>query len=715
METRTPVLLLVWKRPERTKKLLAILQNRGVGTIYVSGDGPRPGYSEEIQLVEETRRVVYQASDTTPVRTRFATKHLGLQRSIVEGIDWFFQSEDEGIILEDDLVPHNQFWSFMERGLREFRDQKRVSQIAGTNYSEAITRESASPHFSVFQHIWGFATWANRWSGFSDFMRTGRVTREAIESAYPSMTASFHRHWYRRVQAELDGSKDTWTASWNFFSAARARVSFVPPHTLVSNIGYGPDATNSHRVPLVAGSPPRPPSDPEPISVDDRIPIFPDRARDTFVATTQWATQPALLRYFLAFLEWFRRRMLHQSRSNSSIFSQGRRQAQSFAQKYFARRIRQFQPVAPPSPESAAFGLSLGSTEAVDQLASLAVLVIGWKRPLETAALLEKLRKAGIKRVYVSLDGPSPWSSVTNSLRDEVVDCVNWESNKLDLKMRMNAKKLGLKTSVVQAIDWFFSHESSGLILEDDCDPKETAFLFFDNLLRRYRSDPGISQVAGSSHLRGAPVPTGGIYLSRFHHIWGFATWRESWEGFSHFINRPEPIEKNALEMAVPGFPSSFYRHWISRVKDERSGRSDTWDSSWNMFNLLRGSRSVTPLVSVVQNIGFGKNATNSKKVPLVAGYPPQARDGAWNWPLKTLGSEQADLLDLYVGMTQWATQSLPLRTGLAALEWLTRKVRQTNIRVARDRGDEVVNSDLPITWVQKYYRKLVWPAFPPT
>ena len=716
MATHSAVLLLVWRRPEKTRKLLALLQRRGVGTIYVSGDGPRPGNRDDAQLVGETRQVVFQAAENIAIRTKFAPEHRGLRRSVVEGIDWFFESESEGIILEDDLLPADQFWSFMEQGLSKFRERKRVSQVSGTNHSGELLGARSNSHFSAFQHIWGFATWADRWRGFSDFISSGRVSREDIAAAFPTMPAGFHRHWHRRVSEELDGRRDTWTASWNFFSAMKGRVSLVPPHTLVSNLGYGASATNSYRVPLIAGPPPTPPATPPPISADVRMPIFPDQRRDRLVAVTQWSTQPLFLRYLLALSEWFRRRLAHQSRPNFSTFSERRTGlSESIAQRYFSRRLARFQLAGSTLPPGAALDRSLGSTPPVNQFADLAVLVIAWKRPLETAALLRKLRKSGIKRVYVSIDGPLPRSSAINSLREEVVDCVNWEANHLDLKMNLNAGNQGLKRSVVQAIDWFFSHESAGLILEDDCDPKETSFPYFDELLKRYQSDPGISQVAGSSHLTGAPEFAADIYLSRFHHIWGFATWRESWEGFTNFINSPRRIEENALRVAMPGFPPSFYRHWISRVEDEKSGRVDTWDSSWNMFNFLRGSRSATPLVSVVQNIGFGGNATNSKKVPLLAGYPPHARDLAWVWPLKTLGSQPADSLDRYVGMTQWATQSFPLRVGFAAMEWLTRKVRRIRWGESQGRAGEVGELSPPLTWVQRCYKKIVWPASPRT
>jgi hypothetical protein len=42
-------------------------------------------------------------------------------------ISWFFEQEPEGIVLEDDCVPHASFFPFCAELLKHYRDENRVS------------------------------------------------------------------------------------------------------------------------------------------------------------------------------------------------------------------------------------------------------------------------------------------------------------------------------------------------------------------------------------------------------------------------------------------------------------------------------------------------------------------------------------------------------------------------------------------------------------
>lgn len=341
---------MVWKRPELTRRLLDKLREARVGPIYVTGDAPREGVPGEVKLVEETRDVVAQASRFVPIYSNFAQRHRGLQQSVVGGIDWFFQSENEGIILEDDVSPEDAFFPFLCAGLEQFRNQNRVSQIGGMNYAAGLGQESDQMYFSVFQHIWGFGTWKNRWIGFAEFLSTGTVSLDSIRRAYPEMPTSFHRHWRSRVGSELSGRTDTWASSWNYFCAARKRISVVPPVSLVANIGFRSDATNSRRIPLISGYPPEPTSNQRALSVDSALPLRPDSVRDYYVAMTQWATQPKLLRTLFAGSELVRRLGNRIASGHPRSYVSAQPKKLTVAQRFYLRRVLSSGLASPANP-----------------------------------------------------------------------------------------------------------------------------------------------------------------------------------------------------------------------------------------------------------------------------------------------------------------------------------------------------------------------------
>ena len=79
------------------------------------------------------------------------------------GLDWLFSRVEDAIILEDDCVPDPTFFPFCDELLERFRDDQRVVCISGDNFQGGRQRTRYSYYFSIFNHIWGWATWRRAW------------------------------------------------------------------------------------------------------------------------------------------------------------------------------------------------------------------------------------------------------------------------------------------------------------------------------------------------------------------------------------------------------------------------------------------------------------------------------------------------------------------------------------------------------------------------
>src|SRR3954466_8323485 len=129
------------------------------------------------------------------------------------------------------------------------------------------------------------------------------------------------------------------------------------------------------------------------------------------------------------------------------------------------------------------------------------VLFLVFNRPVQTRQVFEEIRRARPRRLYVSADGPRKDRPGDDALCEEVrliVAAVDWPC---ELELRAHPSNLGCGVAVSSAIDWFFGHESEGIILEDDCLPDPSFFRLCDELLARYRDDPAVMAIAGSFHL----------------------------------------------------------------------------------------------------------------------------------------------------------------------------------------------------------------------
>src|SRR5271169_304080 len=130
--------------------------------LYVAADGPRdrPG---EPRRCEEVRRIATAVDWPCDVKTLFRDQNLGLRRAVASAIDWFFESEEEGIVLEDDCLPSLDFFRFCTELLERYRTDTRVMAICGSSYVNPGSNHTASYYFSYYADVWGWATWRRAW------------------------------------------------------------------------------------------------------------------------------------------------------------------------------------------------------------------------------------------------------------------------------------------------------------------------------------------------------------------------------------------------------------------------------------------------------------------------------------------------------------------------------------------------------------------------
>ena len=84
-------------------------------------------------------------------------------------ISWFFEQVEEGIILEDDCVPHPDFFTYCATLLERYRNDTRVWSINGSQFlhpaeSAAVFRRQGADYWaSSHADSWGWATWRRCW------------------------------------------------------------------------------------------------------------------------------------------------------------------------------------------------------------------------------------------------------------------------------------------------------------------------------------------------------------------------------------------------------------------------------------------------------------------------------------------------------------------------------------------------------------------------
>lgn len=237
----TPVLLLVFNRPDHISKLLKALEPVKPKRIFAVADGPRKGVEGEEQKCAAVRKLIDEIPWECEINTLYRVENMGCAQSVGRGITWFFEQVEEGIILEDDCIPHPDFFPFCEELLHRYRDVPEVVHIGGNNFQEGKKRGQADYYFSIYNHIWGWATWRNAWRNFS-FDIDPEGTPEMRKFLHHNPTWKFMRDQFHNV---VDGKLDSWGFRWTYACWNNCGISVVPNVNMVTNIGFGEGATHT--------------------------------------------------------------------------------------------------------------------------------------------------------------------------------------------------------------------------------------------------------------------------------------------------------------------------------------------------------------------------------------------------------------------------------------------------------------------------------------
>lgn len=237
----TPVALFVFNRPEVTQRTFEAVARAKPKRLALVADGPRHRADET--LCELTRKIVADVHWDCEVSTLFSDRNLGCRENVARGLSWVFSQYDRAIILEDDCVPAADFFQFCDQLLARYADDERVTMIGGSAPADGVS-SPFSYLFSRYTLIWGWATWRRAWSGYDVDMnawpedRDGGLLERWLEDADERL------HWRRRFDKTHAGHT-TWDHQWTLHCWRRAGLTALPTTNLVTNIGFGSDATHT--------------------------------------------------------------------------------------------------------------------------------------------------------------------------------------------------------------------------------------------------------------------------------------------------------------------------------------------------------------------------------------------------------------------------------------------------------------------------------------
>lgn len=253
---RSAVLFIIFKRPDTTRRVFERIREAQPPRLYIAADGPRKDRSDEIEKCKAARKIVEVIDWPCEVHRLYRDENLGCGKGVSSAITWFFEHEEQGIIIEDDILPHIDFFRYCDEMLDRYKDDERIQEIGGHNTLYNGYSSDAPYYLSNFQIIWGWASWKRVWDTY--VYDINMIPREKLNEKFinrvPQKTCEYFMRIYDKMSS--DGI-DTWDYQLYFNQILHNRYAIVPYVNMTRNIGFdsldaahtsGPNSKELHHI-----------------------------------------------------------------------------------------------------------------------------------------------------------------------------------------------------------------------------------------------------------------------------------------------------------------------------------------------------------------------------------------------------------------------------------------------------------------------------------
>lgn len=240
----TPVLFIIFNRPDLERQVLERIREVKPKQLFVVADGPRLNRPDDIEKCKKAREVIDELVDwDCELHKNYSDENLGCRERVSSGITWFFEHVEEGIILEDDCLPSDSAFEYLENKLNFYKNDHSIGSITLVNRLKTQIYFTNDSYLSKYAGIWGWATWADRWAESTRLIFDENKLRQTILGKFKTaLEKDFNNH----VLAKTFSKKyDSWGFYWRFYHIVNSKYCIRPKVNLVENIGFNNDATHT--------------------------------------------------------------------------------------------------------------------------------------------------------------------------------------------------------------------------------------------------------------------------------------------------------------------------------------------------------------------------------------------------------------------------------------------------------------------------------------
>jgi hypothetical protein len=204
--------------------------------LYIALDGAKDDFvkSVQIEILDEIKN--FREVSLIPIQVQQRTENLGSGAGVISAVNWFFENESQGIVLEDDLVVDQNFFIYMRQAISILKNQPSALLASGTRLnmdaSEYVT-------FCSYPLVWGWATTRDKWQLMTDAI----FSETSLKGVQGRLSEKIF--WSTGKKRALKSQIDAWDIPLASGMRSKGLQSLVPPVNLVTNIGFDTNASHT--------------------------------------------------------------------------------------------------------------------------------------------------------------------------------------------------------------------------------------------------------------------------------------------------------------------------------------------------------------------------------------------------------------------------------------------------------------------------------------
>ena len=190
------------------------------------------------------REIASQIDWECEVHTWYQEKNVGCDPSGFLAHRWMFSQEEMGIVLEDDVVPSQSFFTFCKELLEKYKDDERINLICGMNNTGISEHIDDSYLFTTKGSVWGWASWSRvvmQWDEKYPWLDSAQDLRNL-------KCQRMKKHEYKAYVQTSQRHRDSGMAHFETIGGMDLflynRLNIVPKYNMITNIGVGEETTH---------------------------------------------------------------------------------------------------------------------------------------------------------------------------------------------------------------------------------------------------------------------------------------------------------------------------------------------------------------------------------------------------------------------------------------------------------------------------------------